>query len=70
MPTSFTLDNNRIVKDPKGLTSKTLAVRGVMSSTPKRNVYPILSCLEKLNIDVLDITLGIIGDYFELKNTT
>ncbi len=68
LPTSFSLDDDRIVKDPKGLTSKVLSVRGVVVSTPKKNIYPILACLEKLEIDVLDITLGPIGDYFELKN--
>ena len=41
MPTSFSLDDNRIVKDPKGLTSKGLSVRGVMISTPKQNIYPV-----------------------------
>lgn len=68
MPTSFSLDDERIVKDPKGLTSKVLSVRGVMVSTPKKNIYPILACLERLGVDVLDITLGSIGDYFEFKN--
>ena len=68
MPTSFSLDDNRTVKDPKGLTSKVLSVRGVMVSTPKKNIYPILACLERLEIDVLDITLSAIGDYFEFKN--
>lgn len=68
MPTSFSLDDDRIVKDPKGLTSKSLAVRGVMVSTPKKNIYPVLACLERLGIDVLDITLSAIGDYFEFKN--
>ncbi len=68
MPTSFALDDNRIVKDPKGLTSKELSVRGVMVSTPKKNIYPVLACLEKLGIDVLDISLSAIGDYFEFKN--
>lgn len=68
MPTSFSLDDNRIVKDPKGLTSKILSVRGVCVSTPKKNIYPILACLERLGVDVLDITLSSIGDYFEYKN--
>lgn len=68
MPTSFSLDDHRIVKDPKGLTSKGLSVRGVMVSTPKKNIYPILAVLERLQIDVLDITLSSIGDYFEYKN--
>lgn len=68
MPTSFSLDDNRVVKDPKGLTSKILSVRGVMVSAPKKNIYPVLACLERLGVDVLDITLSSIGDYFEFKN--
>ena len=67
MPTSFSLDDSRIVKDPKGLTSKGLSVRGVMISTPKQNIYPVLACLERLNIDVIDITISSVGDYFEFK---
>ncbi len=67
-PTSFTLDDNRVVRDPKGLTSKVLKVRGVMVSTPKKNIYPILACLERLRIDVLDIALDAIGDYFSFKD--
>lgn len=68
MPLNFSLDDNRKVKDPKGLTSKVLSVCGVMVSTPKKNVYPILACLERLRIDVVDIALGAIGDYFEYKS--
>ena len=68
MPTSFSLDDDRVVRDPKGLTSKTLTVRGVMVAAPKENIYPILECLEKLKIEVLDIAVDAIGDYFEYKN--
>lgn len=68
MPTSFSLDDDRVVNDPKGLTSKELTVRGVMVSTPKKNIYPILACLERLKVDVLDISLDVIGDYFEFKD--
>ena len=67
MPTSFTLDDDRVVRDPKGLTSSTLTVRGVMVSAPKKNIYPILACLECLNIEVLDIAVDAIGDYFTYK---
>ncbi len=67
IPTSFALDDNRVVKDPKGLTSRTMSVRGVMVRTPKKNIYPILACLEKLGIDVVDIALSSLGDYYEYK---
>ena len=67
MPTSFSLDDDRVVRDPKGLTTKKLSVRGVLITEPKDNLYKILGCLEKLNIDVLDIAVGAIGDYYEFK---
>lgn len=68
MPTAFYLDDDRVIQDPKGLTSKTLKVRGVISLTPKTNIYPVLACLERIGVEVLDITLGAIGDYYEVKN--
>ena len=40
-------------------------MRGVIACTPKENIYPVLACLEKLGIEVIDIALGIIGDYYE-----
>lgn len=68
MPTSFSLDDDRVVRDPKGLTSSRLSVRGVLITEPKEMLYNILSCLEKLEVDVLDITVGTVGDYYEFKN--
>ena len=68
MPTSFSLDDGRVVRDPKGLTSSNLTVNGVLISTPKINIYPILDCLDKLGIETLDITIDSIGDYYEFKS--
>ena len=68
MPTSFSLDDDRVVRDPKGLTSSKLSIRGVLITEPKEMLYNILSCLEKLEIDVLDITVGAVGDYYAFKN--
>ena len=68
MPTLFSLDGNREVKDPKGLTSKVLGVKGVLTMTPQKNIYPIFKCLQKLDIEVLDIVLSPIGDYSEFRN--
>lgn len=65
IPTSFKLDNDRIVKNPKNMLATTLGVKSVIVSAPKKTVYPVLACLEKLNIDVLDLALNSIGDYYE-----
>jgi len=68
LPTGFVLDNEKLVKNPKGLVSTTLGVRGVLVYAPKKNFYPILACLDTLGIEVLDINLSVIGNYYEFKN--
>lgn len=65
IPTSFKLDNDRIVKNPKNMLATTLGVKSVIVSAPKKTIYPVLACLEKMNVDVLDLAFGSIGDYYE-----
>lgn len=67
IPTSFRLDNDRIVKEPKNLLATTLRVKSVIVSAPKKTIYPVLACLEKLNVDVLDLAFGSLGDYYEFS---
>ena len=68
IPTGFVVDDSKLVKNPKGIVSRTLGVRGVLVYAPKKNFYPILACLDTLGIEVLDINLSIIGNYYEFKN--
>ena len=37
-------------------------------TVPKKNIYVVISILQELNIEVIDILFGIIGDYYEFKN--
>lgn len=68
MPIEFILDDDRVVKDPKGLTSKTLGVRGVITTTSKQDIYPFLACFEEVGISIVDISFGSVGDYYEFRN--
>ena len=68
IPTNFKLDDDRVVKDPKKLIADELTVKSIIVSAPKRTIYPVLTCLEKLNIDVLDLSFSSIGDYYEFSN--
>ncbi|MGM9835022.1 MAG: cell division protein FtsA [Bacilli bacterium] len=70
MPTVFKLDNGELVKNPKKMISSILSVKSVVITAPKKTVYPVLACLEKLGIDVLDLSFGSIGDYYEHVNAT
>ena len=68
IPMNFKLDNNEIVSDPKNMISKSLSVKTVLVMSPKNNVYKILSIIDKLNIDIVDISIDAIGDYYTFKN--
>ena len=68
MPINYTLEDGTKVLDPKNLISKTLEVKTVIISALKSEVYDYLECLEKINVDVVDIAFGSIGDYFQFRN--
>lgn len=66
-PIFFTVDNNAPVKDPKGLTGNNLSVKAVITTIPKTNFKPTMALLKNCGIEVVDVTLGSIGDYYEAK---
>lgn len=68
MPINYTLEDGTKVLEPKNLISKTLEVKTVIISDLKSEVYDYLECLEKINVDVVDIAFGSIGDYFQFRN--
>ena len=67
LPTSFIVDDGRKVRDPKGLESKILRSRGVLITSPKKEIYDILVILSKVGVEAIDISLNAIGDYYEYK---
>ena len=68
LPVDFKIDDTMTVKNPTNQRGKTLSVRGVLVSTPEKNVYSVISLLESLGIEVVDITLNNIGDLYAFKN--
>jgi cell division protein FtsA len=66
IPLEFQLDDKKGIKDPKGLIGSKLEAKAVMVTTPKKNIYSVVSVLENVGLEVVDITFGAIGDYFEL----
>jgi len=67
-PMHFKLDNGDITLNPKNLETKSLAVKTVLIMAPKNSVYKFLSVLDELNIDIVDICVDSIGDYYTFKN--
>ena len=68
VPVDFSIDENTGIKDPKGMKGNTLSTRAIMISTPRKNIYSVVSLLENLGLDVVDISLSNIGDIYSLKN--
>ena len=68
IPTSFKIDDEEIVKEPKNKVAKKLTAKSVIVSTPKKYAYPIIGCLETIGVEVVDICLGSMGDYYSFKS--
>lgn len=67
MPIEFVVDNKAGIQDPKGIVGKKLGVRAMMVTASKRGIHGIVSILESLGLEVIDINFGIIGEYFEYR---
>lgn len=68
LPIFFSTKDNDIVIKPLGLKSDKLFVKGIMITVPKKNVYSVLSIMEGAGLEVVDITLSGLANYFEVKN--
>jgi cell division protein FtsA len=63
LPTKFLVDDSVVSDAPLKMNAQKLKVKAVVATVPKKNVTPIIKCLEKLGITVVDVTVGPLGDY-------
>lgn len=68
VPIEFTLDDKIKLEDPKGKKASKLSVTSIFSTVPKKNIYGIITLLEDIGIEVVDINLNATCDFYELKN--
>ena len=68
MPIEYKIDNEKKVKNPLGLEGKHLAVKSVIVSVPQKNVYSVVGILESIGIEVVDVTISSIADYYAVKD--
>lgn len=68
IPTVFKIDGKTIVKDPKKMPGKTLEGRALMISSSKKNVYSTVSIIEKLGVELTDISAVSVSDANMFKN--
>ena len=67
IPIDFELDKGS-VKEPIGLVSSKLSSRSVMVTTPKKNIVSVVGLFNSVGVDLVDISLGCIGDVYAFKN--
>ena len=67
LPLTFLIDGKKETK-VVGKTGNKLEIKGIMISAPKKNVYSVLSVMEGAGLEVVDITVSALGDYYEVKN--
>ena len=67
-PIVFGIDDDMQVVDPKGLTTKGLEVRCAVSTIEKDFLYEYLEVFNEAGLEVVDITYGVVSDYFENSN--
>ncbi len=68
LPIEFALDGETGIKDPKGLPGERLGVKAIMITTPKKNIYSVISVLENIGLEVVDVVFNSIGDYYQFRN--
>lgn len=68
IPVDFSLDEKSGIKDPKGMQGKMLSVRAIMVVSPKKNIYSVVSLLENIGLEVVDISLNSIGDFYSVRD--
>ena len=69
-PIKYKIDDlDKSISSPRGIRANKLFVTSMCTTVPKKNIYKVISILHELNIEVIDIIFGIIGDYYQFKNS-
>ena len=67
MPTKFIIDDADTVKNPINMIGNKLTIQDVVTTIPKKNSETILKCLENIGIQVVDICISPIADFFAFQ---
>lgn len=67
IPMIFKINDDNPITNPINLDAEVLTVKDVVVAVPKKNIYPIIKCLESMGITIVDVTLSSVGDYYDLK---
>jgi len=68
MPIEYKINGSKKVVNPLGLEGEVLAAKSVVISVPKKNVFSVVGILENMGIEVVDVTISSIADYYAIKD--
>ena len=68
LPVEYTIDGNKGIRKPIGKSGQKLEIRGIMVSTPKKNIYSVLSVIEGAGLEVVDIMINGLSSYYEIHD--
>lgn len=67
-PVHFVVNDIDKVYNPVKMIGDKLSVKCVVGVIPKKNIIPMIKCLEKIGVSVIDTMAGALGDFAEFKN--
>ena len=65
----YKIDGAKKVKNPLGIEGSKLAVKSVIVTVPKKNVYSVVGILENIGVEVVDIVISSIANYYAAKDS-
>lgn len=68
LPIEFLVDKKEKLTKIVGLKGKKIGIKGIMITVPKKNVYSVVGVVEGAGLEVVDITLSGLSDYYEVKD--
>ena len=68
MPINFIVDDNEVDGSPIGMKCNNLGIKGIMVTVPKKNIYSVIGVIEGAGLEVVEITVSGLADYYEVKN--
>ena len=66
VPVEYVIDGEKVIGKPLGKSGQKLSIRGIMVSTPKKNIYSVLSVIEGAGLEVVDIVVNGLSGYYEV----
>ena len=67
-PLDFIIDSENKNPYPVGKTGKNITLKAIIIATPKKNIYSVVSVMEASSIELTDITISGLADYYEVRN--